>query len=178
MRGMNGTTTPSTGPTSGIDTTKFPEPSTNARSKSSSRSSRPPVPNRTPSYNRTPEAPDQPQEVPSRKNGLEKPTELDNVNTSAAKQLWVKEKELSPKSIPVRPVSSIDEGVLLEGGGRGKDESENLPLDNQDLRSSSVVRSNSARDHEPLPPIATNSAGEVGEDDRTPTIRSSFWGKE
>jgi hypothetical protein len=68
--------------------------------------------------------------------------------------MWIKE-ELSPKSIPVRPVSSIDEGVLLDGGGREKDESENLPLDSQDLRSSSVVRSNSARDHEPLPPIAT-----------------------
>lgn len=78
----------------------------------------------------------------------------------------------------MRPASGLDGEVGNREGRRERDELENLPLENRYHRSSSVVRSRSAKGRVSIPTATTNSNGKDKEDDRTPTSRGSFWGKE
>jgi hypothetical protein len=60
---------------------------------------------------------------------------------------------------------------------RGMDE--NMPLDgHHHHRSGTVVLSLGKKNHISMPVLMSDSATNDPEDDRTPTIRPSFWGKE
>jgi hypothetical protein len=104
--------------------------------------------------------------------------ELDGVHTGATKKVQVNE-ELYPRSLPIRPVRDIEGEMGNWDGRREKNESENLPAENQDHQSSSAWRSRSAKDHMSMPTVVSNNnSGYDREDDRTPTSHGSFWGKE
>jgi hypothetical protein len=176
---MNGTTSSPLVNTSGSETPRSPEPLAN-RSKSTATLSKHSVPVRTSSYNRTTETTketNQSQGNPSRRKGLDTPIGLDGVNTDAVKQVRVNEEQLSPRSLPVRPASGIDQGMKERPAQEDINEIENLSFESQDRRSS-VVRSPSTKDRGAMPMVTTNSNGRDTEDDRTPTSRGSFWGKE
>jgi hypothetical protein len=183
MRDANGNITPpaSTPKPISVDKSKTPEPSPPLKAKPS-KAPRPSVPKRGSSYNRTPEASDQ-HELPTRKKGGEKPSTLDMVSTDPIKQ----HDELSPKSLPVHSAGRINHDVKA---WMEKSDEENVPSSipsplpspgGKEKRSSSVVRnhqrSKSGRDRMPLPTVSTNEKKEK-EDDRTPTTRGSFWGRE
>ena len=175
MKGMNGTTGPLFVNTSGSESPRSLEPPANT-SKPTATSSKHPVPVRTSSYNRTTETTketNQSQEDPSRRSDLDTPTELDGVSTDAVTQVRSNEEELSQRSLPVRPVSGIDEGMKEKLARREMTEIGNLSFESQDRRSS-VIRSSSAKGCEALPTVTTSSNETDREDDRTPTNRGSF----
>lgn len=113
-------------------------------------------------------------QVQSRRNGPQT-TELDRVNNNAVEQVQANEQELSPRSLPIRPSS-----IGVEVGSRSDmNDPENVPLEGHHHRSGTVVRSLSTKDSVSRPVLATNNGNAKDlEDDRTPTSRGSFWGKE
>lgn len=180
MKRINGSATATTD-TSGTATSKSPAPDrpTGSKPKSTAESSEHSIPVRSSSYNCTSETPtdtDQSQGNSPLTNTRDRFTDLDDIGTGVAKQMHANEEQLSLMRLPVQLVSGIDEALSLRVGRRDKDECENLPLESQDCRSSSVVRSRSARHRLSMPAITTNSIELAGSDDRTPTGCDSFWG--
>jgi hypothetical protein len=177
MNGLNGSMTPSTSTASGIGTPTSSTASIDEQSSSSPIFSRRPVPFRTTSSKRTSETSQAVDHAQGRRNGPE-PAGLDGVNTDAVEQVRVNE-EVSPRSLPVRPVSGID-GQMGDLDTQGEThDPENIPLGGHHHRSSTVVRVLGTKDRVSMPVLATNkSKAKDPEDDRTPTSRGSFWGKE
>ena len=177
MNSLNGSMTPSTSTASGIGTLKSSNASPDEQSSSSPISPRRPVPFRTTSSKRTSQTSQAVDHSYDPRKGPE-PAEPGGVNTVAVEQARVNE-ELSARSSSVRPVSDIDGEMGDLVSQRETHDSENMPPGGHHYRASTVVRVLGSKDRVSMPvPAPNNSKAKGSEDDRTPTNRGSFWGKE
>ena len=177
MEGMNGSATPPTLNTSGTETPRSPTLSTVDQNNPSPTASRRPAPVRTSSRNRTSWPTQEMDDGQGRRKGRQ-PTELNGVINDAVEQVEANE-EFSGRSLPIRATNNIDVEQGSRDGRRDANDPENLPLEGHHHRSGTVVRSLSTKDRVNMPLLATNHGNPKDlEDDRTPTSRGSFWGKE
>jgi hypothetical protein len=172
MEGVNGSASPATSSTT--ETPRSPIPSTDDQRKSPPAASRRPVPFRTSSRSHKARSSKDTNQGQGRAEGLE----LDSVKGDNFEQERSDEQEKSQKGSAIRP----DRGIGGEMGDRNErtdiTDSENAAFDGHHHRSGTVVRSLNTKGQK-MPVLATNNSNTKDfEDERTPTSRGSFWGKE